>query len=226
MEELKRFESGNRRVRVVYDEYSIHPYIAADMPSTLACWNEDQSFLPGAFCERTQNRLDKNYTFIKSREAMKEWLDDAQKSGEPFLVYGVTFFDKYAGLVLHDMDEIDGINNKVVLDDWLNRYEGAIFMDKARFRTYVDSEMSMSDVTMTGLMANILRGDFAELNAWSNDQYFGVILETQCEHCDSWVETDSGWGFYLVGDEHEMFKIMAEHLPDDFVEIRKMMTGK
>jgi len=218
----KKFEAGNTRVIVCVDETAPHPFLLADMSSSLACWGDEYgSFLPDAWNEGTQKRLKKQYQLIESIDDMKTWIDNAKNSHRPYLVYGITHFDKYGGLVLHK-DEVH--------QDTLEQYDGTIFIDEKRFRKYVDIETQMSDVTMTGLMSNVLQAEFDQLNAWASFCMFGFILEKKCPTCGQWAVQDSVWGFScLTPDDSAMLKEMAEHIDGEkdkeIAKIKKLMAG-
>jgi len=231
---FRRWEHGNARVSVYYDECPIHPYIMNDMASTLANFNEDESYLPYAGSKRTEARLRSNYTFIESKDEMKEWIDEQQKSGKPYVVFGFKMFDKYGGLVLHkDFDE--WVTNNYgrpgyqdCLADWLKSLDGALLINHDRFRRWVDADMQMSDNTMVCLMWNILTKEFAELDAYSWGNCFDVVYETKCQCCNQWVAEKCIGGYYLTGSEQEMFESMTEHIPadnEDFSVIRNAMTS-
>ena len=118
---IQQYESGNTRIKIVQDLSPIHPWILNLPASSLAWWNDEYgSYIPLTGNDQVQERLSKDYHFIELHDDMQAWIDDAKNSHRPYLVYGMTHFDKYGGIVLHK-DEIH--------QDNLMLFDGAIFID-------------------------------------------------------------------------------------------------
>jgi len=216
--ELDRFVAGNTRLRVIQDDSPIHPFILEDMASSLACWNDEYgSFLPDTCNEGAQKRLNKQYHLIESIADMQSWFDRAP---QPYLAYGITYFDKYGGLVLHKdvCDKFKGIDQND-----LEPYDGAIFIDEKRFCEYVENNPDMTYETMLERMESILRAEFDRLNAWHSLCVFGYLLEKKCPTCGQWEIVDDKWDFYCLTPDHSpMLKAMAEHLDSDDAEVQEI----
>jgi len=180
------------------------------MATTLACWNDEEVFLPWTANEETEEKWRKQYGFVESKEDMIEWLDAAEKSGKPYLVYGITIFDKYGGLVLHTEEDL---GCQVGSDEWFDKLDGAMMIDYARFCKYINSNLSLTEKILDK-MKRVLLEDFAVLNAWSHGSVFSVVKEARCPTCGQWREEnedeDSICGFYLtdLDSEKEMFDAM------------------
>jgi hypothetical protein len=206
---IATYEHNNTRVSVVRDDCPIHPWVANDMASNLAFWDEDDSYLPWTGNNKAQQRLDTNYQFIESHDDMQAWIDDAKNTHRPFMVFGLTHFDKYGGLVLHTN------NNKGVHQNDLENFDGAIFIDEKRFRKYVDSQTQMSDETMTGLMVNVLMGEFESLNCYASGACYGVVVEQRCPLCNQWEQKDSVYGFECLSrQDSPEWKAMLKQMID------------
>ena len=202
----KQFTSGSTRITIMLDECAPHPWLWQDMVSSLACWSDwNGSFLPHFhLCDEEKvKKLSERYPPIEDVDDMKKWVTNAKQSDKPYLIYGITYFDKYGGLVLHKDIDIDHYN-----------LDGAIFIGYDEFCGQVDGVVGLPDEKVRIRMDEILQSEFDALNAYFSNSIYGWVLEKQCDKCNSWVpadnETNSIRGYYSTSsDDTEMLRLMA-----------------